>query len=110
MALSPALKSCSGRLMRSQKRLTGLKASLAVRFRSWNCSTCCSTGSGCRQAKASPGRNSTGMRFTVAVPAAVTMFRAPGPMELVTAKMRLRLDCLAKPMAAWAMPCSLCPG
>ena len=35
------------------------------------------------------------MRFTVAVPAAVTMLSAPGPMELVTAMIRLRFDCFA---------------
>ncbi len=95
MALRQALISCSGRAIRSQYRLTALNASLAVTLGSENCSTCWSTGSGCRQAKVSPGRSSTGMRFTVAVPAAVTMLSAPGPIELVTAQICRRRICLA---------------
>ena len=57
-------------------------------------STCCNTGSGPRLANTSPGNNNTGSRLTWAKPAAVTIFRAPGPMEDVTAIVRLRLSCL----------------
>ena len=39
-----------------------------------------------REAKTSPGRSSTGSRFTVARAAPVIMFVAPGPIELVQAK------------------------
>lgn len=45
------------------------------------CSTCCSTGSGNRETKLSPLMNSTGSRFDIATPAAVTMLVAPGPIE-----------------------------
>ena len=48
----------------------------------------------CRLANTSPGNNSTGSLFTWAKPAAVTMFKAPGPIEEVTAIARLRFSCL----------------
>jgi hypothetical protein len=38
----------------------------------------------------SPGNNNTGNRFTVANPAAVTRFNAPGPIEAVTASVVCR--------------------
>ena len=81
--------------MRSKYRLTGRKQSLALTVPSEKSSTCCSTGSGIRLAKTSPGRNSTGRRFTCASAAAVTMLVAPGPMDEVTAMARLRLWALA---------------
>jgi hypothetical protein len=43
----------------------------------------------------SPGRNSTGKRFTCASAAAVSRLVAPGPMEVVTAIMRLRICAFA---------------
>ncbi len=46
------------------------------------------------------------MWFAVAVPAPTTMFSAPGPMELVTAMIFLRLCSLANAVAAWTAPCS----
>ena len=95
--------------MRSKYRHTGRKASLVDRDKSWVCSICCNTGSGWRQAYTSPGSSSTGMLLAVAVAAAVTMLAAPGPTELVTAKICLRFICLAKATAAWAMPCSFLP-
>ena len=100
-------RSCSGRLRRSQKRETGRKQSLALTVGSPNASTCWRTGSGRRSAKTSPGRNSTGSRFTWATAAAVTMFVAPGPIEVVQAITRRRTWALANAMAAWAMACSL---
>ena len=39
--------------------------------------------------------------------AAVIMFVAPGPIELVQAKVESRLVCLAKAAAVWTMACSL---
>ena len=60
-----------------------------------------------RLAKTSPGRNSTGRRLTWATPAAVIMFSAPGPIEVVQAMKRWRKLALAKATAACAMPCSL---
>ena len=60
-------------------------------------SSCCSTGSGRRDAKTSPGTSSTGSRLTVASAAPVTMFVAPGPIELVqtSAPSRLQLPRVA---------------
>ena len=43
----------------------------------------------------------------VAPAAAVSMFVAPGPMELVQAMVRNRLLALANPAAVCTMPCSL---
>ncbi len=82
-------------MMRSQKRDTGRKQSLAETVGSPKCSTCCSTGSGLRSAKMSPGRNSTGRRLTWATAAAVTMLVAPGPMDVVQAIIRRRRQVLA---------------
>src|SRR5512145_1127218 len=56
----------------------------------------------------SPGRNSTGRRFTCATAAAVTMLLAPGPIEVVQAIIRRRACALAKAIAACAIACSLC--
>ena len=101
-------RSCSGRMMRSKKRETGLKQSLAVTVASPKSSTCCRTGSGRRLAKVSPGSSSTGRRLTCATAAAVTMLSAPGPIEVVQAIIWRRNLALAKAIAACAMPCSLC--
>ncbi len=60
-----------------------------------------------RLAKTSPGRSSTGRRLTWATAAAVTMFVAPGPMDVVQAIMRRRACAFANAMAAWAIACSL---
>jgi hypothetical protein len=75
---------------------------------SWKSSTCCNTGSGARDTKTSPGRNSTGSRFTCAVAAAVIKLVAPGPIEVVHAIIRRRKCALAKAIAACAIACSLC--
>ena len=53
-----------------------------------------------RLAKISPGRSSTGSRFTVAVAAPVIMLVAPGPIEEVQAKVPNRFLALAKAVAA----------
>jgi hypothetical protein len=58
-------------------------------------------------AKTSPGSSSTGRRLTWATAAAVTMFVAPGPIDVVHAIMRRRREALAKAIAACAMACSL---
>jgi hypothetical protein len=83
--------SCSGRVIRSKKRDTGLNASLAVMIPSCGASICCSTGCGARVANVSPGSSSTGSRLTVATAAPVTMFVAPGPTEDVHAHVASRL-------------------
>ena len=70
-------------------------------------SSCCSTGSGSREAKPSAGSRSTGSRLTCAAAAAVTRFVAPGPMDVVTAIMRRRWVAFANPIAACAIDCSL---
>ena len=87
----------------------GLKQSLTDMVPSPKSSICCKTGSGLRLAKTSPGSNKSGIRLTWATAAAVTMFNAPGPMELVAAMTRLRFEALAKAMAASAMLCSFWP-
>ena len=99
---------CSGRVIRSHHRETGRKQSLTEMVGSPNASTCCSTGSGRRPAKTSPGNSRTGRRLAWATAAAVTMFVAPGPIELVQAIMRRRPLALAKATAANAIACSLC--
>jgi hypothetical protein len=76
--------------MRSKKRVTGRKASLTLTSPWWKSSSCCSTGSGARDANVSPGINSTGSRLTWASAAAVSRLVAPGPMLVVTAMMRRR--------------------
>ena len=107
MAAGRLWSSCSGRVIRSQYRETGRKQSLAEIVGSPKSSTCWRTGSGMRLANTSPGRSSTGRRFTCATAAAVTMFVAPGPIEVVHAIMRRRACAFAYAMAAWAMACSL---
>jgi hypothetical protein len=54
-------------------------------------SSCCSTGSGARDAKTSPGSSSTGIRLIVAPAAPVSMLVAPGPIDVVHAKVARRL-------------------
>jgi hypothetical protein len=54
------------------------------------------------------GNNSIGRRLAWATAAAVTMFVAPGPMELVQAIMRRRRLALAKAIAAKPIARSLC--
>ena len=107
MAAGRLCRSCSGRVIRSQYRETGRKQSFAETVGSPKSSTCWRTGSGPRVAKTSPGRSRSGRRLTWATAAAVTMFVAPGPMEVVHAIMRRRALALAKAMAAWAIACSL---
>ena len=69
-------------------------------------SSCCRTGAGPRVAKMSPGSSSTGRRLIVASAAPVSMFVAPGPIELVQASARRRLAILAKPTAVCTIACS----
>ena len=109
MALMSAVITCSGRSMRSQYLQTGRKASLVETARLPLCSSCCSTGSGWREAKVSAGKTSSGMLLTVAVAQAVTILAAPGPTLEEQAMIRRRLCCFAKAMAAWHIPCSLRP-
>ena len=47
------------------------------------------------------------MRFAVASAAPVTMFVAPGPIEVVTAMTWSRFLARAKAVAAWTPDCSL---
>jgi hypothetical protein len=54
------------------------------------------------------GQQQNGQAIGVATAAAVTMFVAPGPIELVQAIMRRRPLALAKATAANAIACSLC--
>jgi hypothetical protein len=84
----------------------GLKASFTVTDGSPNGSTCCNTGSGMRLANVSPESSSTGSRLAWATAAAVTMFVAPGPIELVATMIWRRRLALAKATAASAIPCS----
>ena len=76
---------------------------------SWLCSdsNCCKTGATLRRAKMSPGSRSTGSRLIVAVAAPVTMFVAPGPIEVVQASVLNRLLCLAYAAAVCTIACSL---
>ena len=82
--------SCSGRLMRSQKRETGLNASLTLISMLRGSSISCSTGLATRVAKMSPGSSKTGIRLTVASAAPVIMLVEPGPTEAVTAYVAIR--------------------
>jgi hypothetical protein len=109
IASSAAGTSCSGRSIRSKKRDTGRKASFTDTVASCGTSSCCSTGCGRRDAKVSLGSSSTGRRFTVASAAPVTMFVAPGPIDVVHAQVESRLRWRAYPAAMWTMPCSLRP-
>src|SRR3990172_7385344 len=68
--------SCSGRLMRSQYRETGRRASLTETSSDSGSSSCWSTGATRRVAKMSPGSSRTGRRLTVAAAAPGTMFIA----------------------------------
>ncbi|GAB3906658.1 hypothetical protein GCM10027612_78340 [Microbispora bryophytorum subsp. camponoti] len=95
MAPSSAAGSCSGRLTRSQKRLTGLRQSLTLTSYDRGSSSSCSTGEETRVANRSPGSSSTGSRSIVASAAPVTMLVAPGPIELVQASVDSRSDCRA---------------
>src|SRR4029450_1519594 len=86
MASSSDPGSWSARLIRSQKRDTGRKASLALTSGPPADSCCWSTGGATREANRSPGSSSTGRRLTVAVAAPVTMLVAPGPIDEGQAK------------------------
>ena len=90
-----AAGSCSGRQTRSQNRHTGRNASFTDVSGAPGSSSCCSTAPGRRVAKTSPGRSSTGSRFTVASAAPVTMLVAPGPIDDVHAHVASRLVALA---------------
>ena len=85
MAASSEEASCSGRLMRSQNRDTGLNVSLTETSSERGSSSSCSTGLATRVAKTSPGSSSTGRRLMVASAAPVTMFVEPGPTDAVHA-------------------------
>ena len=95
MASGSAVTICSGLWMRSQYLETGLKQSLTET--SWVCpdSSCCKTGATLRRAKMSPGSSRTGTRLIVAAAAPVTIFVAPGPIEVVQTRVRRRFDTLA---------------
>ena len=90
IAASSADGSCSGRLIRSQNRDTGLNASLTLTSYERGSSSSCSTGLATRVAKKSLGSSSTGMRLMVASAAPVTMLVEPGPIEAVQAKVASR--------------------
>src|ERR1700720_4945005 len=92
--------------MRSQYRETGLKQSFTEISCDEGDSSCCRTGATFRRAKMSPGSSKTGRRFTVAAAAPVTMFVAPGPIEVVQASVRIRKLALANAAAACTIACS----
>ena len=81
--------------MRSQKRQTGLKASLTEMSGVAGDSSCWRTGATWRVAKMSPGRRRTGTRLIVAPAAAVTMLVAPGPTDVVQARVARRFAIFA---------------
>ena len=81
IALINAVITISGRITRSQYLHTGRNASLVETAKDALCSNCCSTGSGCLEAKVSAGNTRRGILFTVAVAQAVTILAAPGPTE-----------------------------
>ena len=99
--------SCSGRLTRSQNFETGLKQSLTETSYERASSSSCNTGLATRVAKMSPGRSSTGSRLTVATAAPVTMFVAPGPMDVVHASVASRFFARANADAVCTIACSL---
>ena len=74
-----------------------------TRRRRAGCSSCCSTGLATRVAKRSPGSSRTGRRLTVASAAPVTMFVAPGPIEVVQASVERRSLCRAYAAAVCTM-------
>ena len=108
-APSSAAGSCSGRHTRSKNRDTGRNTSLTLTSPNRGSSSSCNTGLATRVAKTSPGNRSTGSRFTVASAAPVTMLVAPGPIEVVQARVDNRLRIRANPAAACTIPCSLRP-
>ena len=93
--------------MRSQYRLTGMKTSFTLTSPRHGTSSCCSTGSGRRDANTSPGSSNTGSRLMVAAAAPVTMLVAPGPIEVVQARVASRLRIRANPAAMCTIACSL---
>ena len=105
-----AAGSCSGRQTRSQNRHTGRNASLTDVSGSSGRSSSWSTAPARRVAKTSPGRSSTGSRFTVASAAPVTMLVAPGPTDDVHAHVARRLVALAYPEATCTIACSFRAG
>jgi len=62
-----------------------------------------------REVKVSPASSSSGRRFAIATPAAVTMLVAPGPTEEVATMIWRRFTALEYAVAASAMLCSFCP-
>ena len=107
IASSAEAMSCSGRAIRSQYRETGRNASLTDTSCDHPASSCWSTDPTRRVAKTSPGSSSTGSRLMVAPAAPVTMLVAPGPTELVQARVWSRLAIRAKPAAVCTWACSL---
>ena len=107
IAASSADGSCSGRLIRSQNRDTGLNASFTLTSYERGSSSSCSSGLAARVAKKSLGSSRTGMRLMVASAAPVTMLVEPGPIEAVQAKVCSRFRIRAKPTDACTMACSL---
>src|SRR5690606_41496232 len=95
MTSGRAVINCSGRLIRSQYRETGLKQSLTEISWVASDSSCCKTGAGKRVAKISPGINRTGILLMVAKAAPVTILVAPGPMDVVQTKASNRFFTLA---------------
>ena len=93
--------------MRSKYLDTGMNASFTLMSPRDSLSSCCSTGSGRREAKTSPGSSSTGSRLTVAAAAPVIMLVAPGPIDVVQANVDSRLRIFANPAAVWTIACSL---
>ena len=106
IACNIAEKICSGRVMRSKYRESGLNASLTERVASCGCSSCCKTGSGARFANVSDGKSKTGKRFVVATAAPVSMFVAPGPTDAVHANVERRRFIRAKAEDSCTIACS----
>ncbi len=106
IAPSIACGNCSGRSTRAKNFDTGRKASLTLVPGSPGSSSSCSSAPAARVAKTSPGSSSTGNRLMVARAAPVTMFVAPGPIEVVQASVCNRSRIRAYPQAAWTIACS----
>jgi len=96
-----------GRWMRSQYLHTGWKQSLTLTSPRLGDSSCCSTGSGRRDAKNIAGKQQHRQPLMVAAAAPVSMLVAPGPIDVVQASVASRFRIFAKAAAACTMPCSL---
>jgi hypothetical protein len=105
-AAGRAVRSCSGRAIRSKNADTGRKASFTETSPRAGSSSDCIGGPCNRDANVSEGNSRTGTRFTVAAAAPVSMFVEPGPMEAEQASVDSRCRARAYPIAACTIACS----